>query len=134
VVVFASPPVLPVIDIVPEVDTGSALRLWMPPRPHMMAGRIEERAEPHLSFASHSIRLLVPFCDRGTAIIAPPIGCVAWPAIGLQLACVARPWSTSARNKLNCSQASPARARAIREAFMDQDRREFLKTQSLAAA
>ena len=41
------------VEIVLEIDAGVGLRTGMPPRRHMMAGRIEEGAEPHLAFAGH---------------------------------------------------------------------------------
>ena len=40
-------------EIVLEIDAGVGLRAGMPPRRHMVAGRIEEGAEPHLAFAGH---------------------------------------------------------------------------------
>ena len=40
-------------EIVRKIDAGVGLRAGMPPRRHMMAGRIEEGAEPHLAFAGH---------------------------------------------------------------------------------
>jgi hypothetical protein len=36
-----------------KIDAGVGLRAGMPPRRHVMAGRIEEGAKPHLAFAAH---------------------------------------------------------------------------------
>ena len=47
------------VEIVLEIDAGVGLGARMPPRRHMMAGRIEEGAEPHLAFAGHPPIVLV---------------------------------------------------------------------------
>ena len=53
------------VEIVLEIDAGVGLRARMPPRRHMMAGRIEKGAEPHLAFARH--RRLASQASRFTA-------------------------------------------------------------------
>ena len=46
------------LDVVLEVDPGVGLRLRVPPRRDMVAGRIEEGAEPELGFGScHMLKL-----------------------------------------------------------------------------
>ena len=52
-------------EIMLEIDAGIGLRTRMPPRRDMMAGRIEEGAEPHLAFAAHCL----PFADSTHEII-----------------------------------------------------------------
>jgi hypothetical protein len=50
-----------------EVDTGVGLRTRMPPRGNVMAGWIEEGAEPHLALGCHSLSVI--------ALPDSPIGC-----------------------------------------------------------
>ena len=42
------------LHIVLEIDAGVGLGARMPPRGHVVAGRIEEGAEPHLGLGRHS--------------------------------------------------------------------------------
>src|SRR5580704_16605871 len=73
------------VEIMLEIDAGVRLRAGMPPRRHMMAGRIEEGAEPHLAFAGH--RYLALTSLRGAKRRSNPGGasgldCFAEPVIG----------------------------------------------------
>jgi hypothetical protein len=43
------------LDIVLEVDASVGLRARMPPRGDVIAGRIEERAEPHFAVGVHRV-------------------------------------------------------------------------------
>ena len=60
-----------------KIDAGVGLGPGMPPRGDMMAGRIEEGAEPHLAFAAH---FLSSVSSRIRLRVAP-----AWGANGGKL-------------------------------------------------
>src|SRR5262245_63116032 len=51
------------LDVVPEVDAGVGLGVGVAPRRHVVAGRVEEGAEPHVALASaHDILARRSFC------------------------------------------------------------------------
>jgi len=52
------------LGVVRKIDPGVGLRVRMAPGSDMMPGRIEERAEPHLTFVAHAI---------GVLLLAPPM-------------------------------------------------------------
>ncbi len=60
------------LEVMLEIDAGIGLRARVPPRRDVMAGRIEESAEPHLAIAAQLFALsLLSTAKPGTGLLRP---------------------------------------------------------------